>query len=207
MKLVSMIDAMLRRRFLVLSLGATLAPSLLRAQVLPRHEVPWLAVAQRTPSAIPAGTSRLSPLLIDDQGRPIRDLKSWRPKREAIRRWWLDFLRPNRADRKDPPLFRVIEEDRPDGVVRERIQYEGERDDPTEAYVLRPAKDGTNRPGFVVLHPTVNQSIREPAGVEGRPQMAFGLNLARRGWVAICPRNYLWPTNSSCCIVARGFAI
>ena len=87
-----MMYAMLRRRFLVSSLGAAIAPSMLRAESPPQREVPWLADAQRAPSAIPAGIPRLSPLLVDDQGRPIHGLKGWKIQREAIRCWWLDFL-------------------------------------------------------------------------------------------------------------------
>jgi hypothetical protein len=29
--------------------------------------------------------------------------------------------------------------------------------------------------------------------LEGRPEKAFGLKLAQRGYVAVCPRNFLWP--------------
>jgi pimeloyl-ACP methyl ester carboxylesterase len=50
-------------------------------------------------------------------------------------------------------------------------------------------------PGVAVFHSTVNNSIRQPAGVEGQPEKAFGWQLARRGCVAFCPRNFLWPTN------------
>jgi pimeloyl-ACP methyl ester carboxylesterase len=45
----------------------------------------------------------------------------------------------------------------------------------------------------VVFHPTVDKSIREPAGLEGLPERWFALELARRGCVAFCPRNFLWP--------------
>ena len=31
--------------------------------------------------------------------------------------------------------------------------------------------------------------------MKGVAEKAFGLKLARRGYVAFCPRNYLWPDN------------
>ena len=42
----------------------------------------------------------------------------------------------------------------------------------------------------MVLHPTVDHSILEPAGVEGTADRGAGLalELARRGMVAFCPR-------------------
>jgi hypothetical protein len=47
----------------------------------------------------------------------------------------------------------------------------------------------------VVFHSTVDHSIRQPAGVEGEAEKAFGLQLAQRGYVTLCPRNFLWPDN------------
>jgi hypothetical protein len=44
----------------------------------------------------------------------------------------------------------------------------------------------------VVLHSTVKHTIRQPAGVEGLPEKAFGLKLAKQGFVALCPRCFLW---------------
>jgi dienelactone hydrolase len=47
-----------------------------------------------------------------------------------------------------------------------------------------------------VFHSTVRESIRQPAGLADVPEKHFGLALARRGFVAFCPRNFLWPENS-----------
>jgi dienelactone hydrolase len=86
----------------------------------------------------------------------------------------------------------VLQEDRPDGVIRQLIRYETERGLPVEGYLLRPDRPGRGRPGVVVLHSTVEWTIRQPAGLEGPPDLHIGLQLARRGYVAICPRCFLW---------------
>jgi hypothetical protein len=159
-------------------------------------EVPWLAEVQRPPKVLPADAPRLAPLLVDQAGRPITTREGWQRKRQAIRRWWLEFLKPLPAERKRPPPIQVIEEDRPQGARRQLIRYEVEPGLPVEAYLLYPARDSAApRPGVVVLHSTVTSSIRQPAGLEGEPEMALGLLLARRGYVAFCPRNFLWPAN------------
>jgi pimeloyl-ACP methyl ester carboxylesterase len=44
----------------------------------------------------------------------------------------------------------------------------------------------------VALHSTVDYTIRQPAGLEGDPNLFFGLELARRGFVVCCPRCFLW---------------
>ncbi len=185
-----------RRQLVMASLGTLAAPGLLAAgEALGPKEVPWLDEVQRLPENLPADAPRLAPLLVDAQDRPIADLAGWLRKRPTLRQAWLDFLKPLRIEREGPPVLEVLEEDRPEGVSRQLVRYEAEPGVPTEAYLLRPAGAGARRPGAVVFHPTVTASIREPAGVEGRANMAIGLNLARRGWVAFCPRNFLWRDN------------
>jgi dienelactone hydrolase len=137
---------------------------------------------------------RLSDLLVDKEGRRIETKAAWLARREEIRRWWLNFLGPEPAKRDQPPKLEVIEEDRPEGVIRQLVRYEVEPGLSTEAYLLKPAKVEGKIPGIVALHSTVDHSIRQPAGVEGAPEKAFGLRYARRGCVVFCPRNYLWPT-------------
>jgi dienelactone hydrolase len=91
-----------------------------------------------------------------------------------------------------PPQFEIRESDRESGVLRRRIRYETERGVTTEAYLLVPQKLSGRVPGVVVLHSTVDYTIRQPAGLEGPPEAAWGLKLAQRGMVAICPRCFLW---------------
>ena len=78
--------------------------------------------------------------------------------------------------------------------MRQHVRYEVEPGIETEAYLLKPA--GAKRcPAVAVFHSTVNHSIRQPAGVEGKREKAFGLKLAQRGYVTLSPRNFLWPDN------------
>jgi len=184
-----------RRQFVASSLAACALPTWLQAAEKQTTEVPWLADVQRPPKVLPEHAPRLSPLLVDDQGRPITTLAGWQEKRRQIRRWWLDFLKPLAIDRKGPPPLHVLAEDRNDGVVRQLVRYEVEPDVPCDAYLLKPIDRQARCPGVVVLHSTVNHTIRQPAGVEGLPEKAFGLKLARRGCVAFCPRNFLWVTD------------
>ena len=190
-----------RRRFLASCAAACSLPALAGVAAGSQEkqkqdkdkEVAWLAEVQRRPDRLPADTPQLSPLLVGEDGREITSFASWQRQREKIKRWWLDFLKPFSVDRKGPPPLEVVAEDRPQGAVRQLLRYEVEPGLPVEAYLLKPAKLQPPVPGVVVLHPTVKESIRQPAGVEGKPEMAFGLRLARRGCVAICPRNFLWP--------------
>jgi dienelactone hydrolase len=184
-----------RRDFLIAS--AALSSGLWSAfsnSAEPERDVSWLAEIQTLPRELPADAPRLSDLLVDARGRRIETQDAWLARREELRRWWLDFLGPPPAKRDAAPKLEIIEEDRPEGVIRQLVRYEVEPGMPTEAYVLKPAEVAGKVPGIVALHSTVDHSIRQPAGVEGAPEKAFGLRYARRGMVVFCPRNYLWPT-------------
>lgn len=158
-------------------------------------DVPWLGEVQQAPSDLPEDAPQLAPLLVDDNGDEIKTVPHWKRRRDALRKWWLDFLGPMPAKRDGAPKWTVVESDEVEGVLRQRIRYKVEPDIATEAYLLQPKEQRGKLPGVAVFHSTVNHSIRQPAGVEGKPQKFFGLKLAQRGCVTISPRNYLWPTN------------
>lgn len=163
-------------------------------------EVPWLAEVQRAPDPLPADAPRLAPLLVDQAGTKITTLDQWQRKREAIGRGWLDFLGLWDRNPHAPPKLEALSEDRVDGVVRQLVRYEVEPGAATEAYLLKPAAASGPRPGVAVFHSTIGYSIRQPAGLEGPPEKWFGLELARRGCVAFCPRNFLWAENQKMAI-------
>ena len=156
-----------------------------------RKDVPWLAEVQTPPPTLPAKAPKLGSLLVDAHGRVIDTLDGWKKRRAELRKLWLDFLGTLRCERPKPKL-EVVEEDRPEGCIRQLVRYENEPGIPVEGYLLKPAKQDGPRPGVVCLHSTVKHTIRQPAGVEGNPAKAFGLKLARRGMVAFCPKCFLW---------------
>ncbi|MEX2175214.1 MAG: dienelactone hydrolase family protein [Pirellulaceae bacterium] len=187
-----------RRDFLAASFAASAAAGTMSSShAEPANKnVPWLAEIQQPPKKLPAGAPRLSDLLVDAAGKRIETAGVWKARRDELRKWWLEFLGPMPAERgATPPKLEVISEDRPAGVVRQLVRYEVEPGLATEAYLLRPDKLEGKAPGILAFHSTVQHSIRQPAGVEGAPEKAFGLRYARQGCVVFCPRNYLWPTS------------
>jgi dienelactone hydrolase len=157
--------------------------------------VPWLAEVQTPPAKLPPDAPELSDLLQTKEGEKIDSLDAWKKRRAELRNNWLEFLGPLPAERTAPPKLKVLAEDRVENVVRQLVEYEVEPGLLTQAYLVQPRAAQGKLPGAVVFHSTVNHSIRQPAGVEGAPEKAFGLKLAQAGWVCFCPRNYLWPTN------------
>jgi dienelactone hydrolase len=191
-----------RREVLAALAAGAMLPSLLGADEpatgdqTDKNNVPWLAEVQQAPTELPADAPQLGPLLVDADGNEIKTLDAWLKRRAEIRRWWLDFLGPLASSRPKLPQLKVVAEDRPEGVIRQLVSYEIEPNEPTEAYLFKPAAaagKAVKRPGVVVFHPTAEKSILEPAGLDGLPERWFGLELAKRGCVTICPRNFLWP--------------
>jgi dienelactone hydrolase len=183
-----------RRKFLLSAASALSLPAFLRADDAPRvREVSWLAEVQQPAQPFSGGSARLSPLLVDDRGQPIRSLDEWKRRRTQLRQAWFDFLKPWERRQTPPPALKINAEERLGNVVRRLVQYEVEPGLPVEAYLLRPERLATRSPGVVVFHSTTDDNINQPAGVQGQKEKAFGLALAQRGWVAFCPCNFLWP--------------
>lgn len=184
-----------RRNWLQVTLAGGAALGFSPARAAEGRDVAWLEEIQAAPQKLPANAPTLSSPLTDAQGKPITTLDAWNKRREEIRRDWLKFLGKMPAERGTPPKLKAVAEDQVDGVTRQLVEYDVEPGLTTQAYLLRPAKISGKAPGVVVFHSTVDHSIRQPAGVEGAKEKAFGLKFAQAGRVCFCPRNYLWPTN------------
>ena len=153
---------------------------------------PWLADVQKPPAKVPASATHPAPLLFDAEHRPIATVDAWKKRRADLAERWREFLGRIDAPRA-APVATVLEEDKTAGVVRQLIRYEAEPGLPVEGYLLRsPGPSGKGRPGVVVMHSTADSTIRQPAGLAGAEDHHLGLQLARLGYVVVCPRCYLW---------------
>jgi hypothetical protein len=151
----------------------------------------WFSTLQIPPDVTPPAGARPMPLLFDAEHRPITTPEGWARRRIELRKAWIAFLGEVSAAVPGNEI-RIIQTDRLAGVRRQLVSYETERGLRVEGYLLRPEGPGSGRPGAVVLHSTADWTIRQPAGLEGPEDLHVGLHLARRGYVALCPRCFLW---------------
>lgn len=166
-------------------------------QEVTQKEVPWLEEIQTPPERLPADAPMLYPLCVAENGSPLLRQEDWEKIAGKKKRWWLNFLGVDLMERRSPPKLEVLGEDREvEGVVRQWVRYKVEPDIKTEAYLCKPAGKVKNAPALVAFHSTVDHSILQPAGLKGEPEKAFGVSFAKRGYVVLCPRNFLWPTNT-----------
>lgn len=186
-----------RRQFAVSAASGWIAAgwrtARLAAQPLPpAREVPWLAEVQTPPPGPAAGPPlHLAPLLADVQGNRLKTVADWQKKRHELRQAWTALL-----GLWDPPRrpldYTILNSERTPRFTRQLIRYEPDRGFPVEAYLLIPTRGPSVKPGVVVFHSTVNYTIRQGAGLEGPAEAAWGVKLAERGFVVLCPRCFLW---------------
>jgi hypothetical protein len=177
--------------------GAWVAPPLsgrlAKQRSASQREVSWLKEVLEPPAAAAIPSHPLVPILVDRNGRPIATLSAWTRRRVELETAWRELLGTLEVARGRPPRVDVVQEERLGDVVRQRVRYLVEPGVSTEAYLLAPRQPREKCPGAIVFHTTTPESIRQPAGLADVPEKHFGLALARRGFVAFCPRNFLWP--------------
>lgn len=155
-------------------------------------DVPWLSDVQRPPVTSVQPVRPLAPLMLPADFQQADALDRWKSKRADLRKSWLEVLGPM-PERPKSNAFEVLRTDELEGLTRTLIRYENEPGQRMEAYLLQPTAN-VAKPcaGLVALHQTSTETIDEIAGVKGPASQHLGLNLAKQGFVVICPRNFLW---------------
>ncbi|PHS18726.1 MAG: sialidase [Blastopirellula sp.] len=140
--------------------------------------------------------SDLSSVLKATDGSNITSKKQWHKQRATIDNYWRMFLGPLPQPTKDLNVQRLKTEQL-EKCTRTLIQYTAESGRTVKAYLLEPKGAKQKKcPAVVVFHGTNAQTFQKVAGLIGEPERHIGLRLAQRGYVAICPENFLWEEKS-----------
>jgi dienelactone hydrolase len=133
------------------------------------------------------GRSDLVPLLGEGTNR-ITSTAAWEAKRQQLASTIQQILgRPTNLKR---PALEVQElgVEELDGYTRRHLKIKTEPDDWIPAYLLVPQKLAAPRvPAMICLHQTMPQGKGEICGISGDPEMAFAVELVKRGYVCIAP--------------------
>ena len=162
-------------------------------------DVKWLKDVQRPPTAeVNFDVGTMEPLLVLKDGTVVRNRADWIERRRELTSAWDEFLGPSLQTPVGTET-QLLKRESVGDVVRELIRYECEPNLFVEAYLIRPSKiaEGGRLPGIVALHHTTPDTIDETAGVSGPESRMLGLKLARRGFIVICPRCFLWQDSPS----------
>jgi dienelactone hydrolase len=130
------------------------------------------------------------------QDKPIlvRSKNEWATRRVEILEN-LQSVMGSLPEKNAAPLdLRILEEESVAGIKRRKITFVGEvlagEPDRVSAYLLVP--DGSGRTtkktaAVLCLHQTTRIGKGEPAGIGGKPDLHYALELAQRGYVALAP--------------------
>ncbi|WP_437231013.1 alpha/beta hydrolase family protein [Planctomicrobium sp. SH661] len=156
------------------------------------EDVPWLDAVTQVPDGIPSPSRPLRNVLELANGTPLTTPEEWEKARGEIRTAWEKFLGPRPA-RSDSLGVKSLKLETLDGTTRELIEYQVEPGRNVRAYLLRPHPLPEGKlPGLVVFHSTLDHTIESEAGLGGPQDPNTGIELAARGFVVICPENFLW---------------
>jgi dienelactone hydrolase len=75
------------------------------------------------------------------------------------------------------------------GIRRQKITFRSAGEDRVSAFLLTPRglRRGIKVPGILCLHQTTSIGKAEPAGLGGKPNLHYALELAERGYVTLAP--------------------
>jgi putative membrane-bound dehydrogenase-like protein len=121
--------------------------------------------------------------------RPVATPADWAVRRRHIL-CGMEAAMGKFPDRSSlPPLDpRITAEVRLDGFRRLELTFAAEPGDRVPAHLFLPDLPGGRRaPGMLALHQTTAIGKAEPAGLGGKPNLRYGLELARRGYAVLCP--------------------
>ncbi|MHA2253900.1 MAG: alpha/beta hydrolase family protein [Candidatus Kariarchaeaceae archaeon] len=125
--------------------------------------------------------------LLQFQNAIIRDKKIWEKKRDDIISRLFDTIGQPPFER-DTRKVEILEETKSSDYTEQKIQYVvGEDDDPISAYVYLPDNIEEPVPGILGLHQFNPLGKDEVAGKKGHQDLAYGLELAKRGYIVLIP--------------------
>ena len=126
----------------------------------------------------------------DGREQPVKTAEDWAKRRAHILAGMQEVMGPLPDRSKLPPLdVKILEETKDDGFTRLKLTIAAEKDDRIPAYLLLPTggQAGGRRPAMLVLHQTSARGKDDVASEPPNRNMAYAPELARRGYVVLCP--------------------
>ena len=125
----------------------------------------------------------------EENVRPVNTPADWQNRREHIlsNMSLVMGALPERS-KLSPPDMEVIETIELPKVVRKKVRFAAEPGDWVPAYLMFPKGDLAEKaPAMLCLHQTTQIGKGEPAGLGGKPNLKYALELAERGYVTLAP--------------------
>jgi len=125
----------------------------------------------------------------NDERQPVRSREDWLIRQKHILAHWrrVAGLQPGESFRT-PLDVKTLEERQIGSVTARKVSYQSDPFDRVPAWLLLPERSKEAKlPAILCLHQTTQRGKDETIGLAGRESMHYGLELAQRGYVVICP--------------------
>ena len=129
---------------------------------------------------------------LDPEGRrhAINTPQDWQLRREHIlANMQLVMGKLPRATFRPPLDVKYVDKVQVEDFWRKKLTFQADPFDRVPAYLFLPQKiaEDDKRPAVLCLHQTTQAGKDEPAGLTGKANMHYALELARRGYVVLVP--------------------
>lgn len=128
---------------------------------------------------------------LDGNGKkhPVASPADWEVRKAHVLANMQTVMGPLPKPAKPIPLdVKTLEETKLGDLTRRKISYHTDSlERSVNAYLFIPATTGQRAPAILCLHQTNNIGKEEPAGLGGKPNLRYGLELAKRGYVTLAP--------------------
>ncbi|HBN83130.1 MAG TPA: acetylxylan esterase [Clostridiales bacterium] len=113
---------------------------------------------------------------------------NWMDRRKDILERMERFMGPLKTQWDGLPVeTETLSEEKIGNVIRKHIRYQDQPGSVIWAYLMIPEEISGKVPGMICLHQTTGCGSREPAGLEGKENLYYALELAQRGMVTLAP--------------------
>jgi dienelactone hydrolase len=120
-------------------------------------------------------------------GQRVRDKEDWRKLRDRVLAGMREVMGPLPDSPQGSPEIAILEETSFPGFTRKKVTFASGDGDLVPAYLFVPRKEKSRRPAALCLHQTTAIGKAEPAGLGGKPNLHYALELAERGFVTLAP--------------------
>ena len=152
-----------------------------------RQATTWEKPASHTDQA---GRRDLAPLLGGENSATNmpESLRHWEDRRKQYAGAIQGILGALTNLKRLPVEVRELGSEELEGYTRRHLMIRSEPEDWIPAYLLVPKQLAAPRvPAMLCLHQTVAQGKEEPCGIKGDPELAFAVELVKRGYVCLVP--------------------
>jgi len=118
---------------------------------------------------------------------PVTTKAEWQTLRRSTLAGMQEVMGPLPKSPADPPEMKVVEEYASERWIRRRITFSSGDGDAVPAWLFTPRSRNGRHRAALCLHQTTATGKAEPAGLGGKPNLHYALELAERGFVTLAP--------------------